>query len=66
MTVECVTCERFSLRGAPLARSGFGLCEAKNGSVNVSATFPRKCKDHAAADGGLVEKRRVWLVKAAA
>lgn len=63
MTVQCVTCARFDLRGAPagLARSGFGCCEKRSKSEFVSIVYPRECQWHKDAEASVVEKRRAWV-----
>lgn len=61
MSVQCVTCSRFTLRGAPMAREGFGCCSLKKPSESVSARYPRECRSHEQAEADVVEKRVAWF-----
>lgn len=63
MTVQCVTCDRFKLRGSDLARYGFGLCPLRPAWQFQSASYPRECAHHAPAAAEQVEQRRAWLAK---
>ncbi|WP_237173023.1 hypothetical protein [Paracandidimonas lactea] len=63
MTVQCIACRHFNLRGAgQMARQGFGHC-ALRGSAAVfqSATFERLCPRFEAVDADTVAKRTTWL-----
>lgn len=64
MQVTCITCRRFSLRGSPLARHGFGLCAMLPRHTMQSATWPRECANHVPAEAEVADKRRAWLEKA--
>lgn len=61
--VQCLTCSRFDLRGAPagLARSGFGRCAKQSKSEFVSIVYHRACGWHAPAEPAVVSKRRAWV-----
>lgn len=63
MTVQCVRCERFSLRHAgQMARQGYGHCELENNRAAFqSATFERQCHKFKAADPDTTDKREAWL-----
>jgi hypothetical protein len=63
MTVQCISCRSFSLRGgAELAPFGFGHCRlTPKGAGNVSARYPRECPKFSAADPETERKRREWL-----
>jgi hypothetical protein len=62
MSVQCVSCKAFSLRGSELAEAGFGKCgfSTKAGSY-VSARHPRECERFSAVDSEKERKRREWL-----
>lgn len=61
MTVQCVTCQHFSLRESPMARQGFGLCAHKPAHQFMSASFQRVCAKHAELDAEAVAKRKAWV-----
>lgn len=65
MTVECITCDRLSLRDAPaMAKHGLGRCAVRlRVGVFVSTSFARDCEKHAHASSETVEARRVWMAK---
>lgn len=62
MTVQCVTCQHFSLRDAGrMAAHGFGNCASRARHVFLSATFERECKTHVGLDADSINKRLAWL-----
>lgn len=62
MTVQCITCQHFSLRSAgPMASQGFGVCAQRRPHEFMSATFQRVCAKHAELDADAVAKRKAWL-----
>lgn len=68
MTVECVTCARFTLRGVDLARHGFGACTVpttrpEKAALFVSPSYPRECNSHRPAEADIVQARKEWLSK---
>lgn len=65
MTVECITCDRLSLRDAPaMARQGLGRCSLrKRAGVFVSVSFARDCAKHTQASEKTVGARRAWMAK---
>lgn len=63
MTVECITCDRFKLRGSDLAKHGFGHCELRPRWEHYPADRPRECAHHAPAKPEQVEQRRAWLAR---
>lgn len=63
MTVQCVACTNFSLRGSELAQHGLGSCAAKRRHEYVSAVYPRECWNFARADAEREAERRAWLEK---
>lgn len=67
MTVECITCDRLSLRDVPvMAKHGLGRCAAHpRAGVFVSIAFSRDCAKHVPANAENVEARREWRAKKA-
>jgi hypothetical protein len=65
MTVECITCDRFSFKPVDpkLARCGFGACALRPAWEAQSAVYPRECPHHDPAPAEKVEKGRTWLAK---
>ena len=75
MTVECVACQWFDLRGSDLARQGFGHCGARateqhhlqagqpSKATTFSAVFLRECIRHEPAASHVTAQRRAWLEK---
>lgn len=65
MTVECITCDRLSLRDAPsMARQGLGRCSLrKHAGVFVSIAYARDCAKHAPASDKTQAARRAWMAK---
>lgn len=61
--VECVTCQRFALRGSSLARHGFGLCADNSPSRMVSAVYSRNCARHLPDKPERTEQLRAWMAK---
>ncbi|KDC29286.1 hypothetical protein [Bordetella bronchiseptica] len=63
-TVQCVACERFTLReNSRYAALGFGRCAlmAARPGAFVSPIHPRQCRDHQPAPEIKVEARIEWL-----
>ena len=67
MTVECITCDRLSLRDHPAqAKQGLGRCSLrKRAGVFVSITYARDCAKHSPAADKTVTARRAWMAKKA-
>ena len=65
MTVECITCDRLSLReSAAMAKAGLGRCSLrKRAGVFVSIAFARDCAKHAPASDKTQAARRAWIAK---
>ncbi len=65
MTVECITCDRLSLRdNAAMAKAGLGRCSLRpRAGVFVSIAFARDCAKHTPAAGKQVSARRDWVAK---
>lgn len=65
MTVECITCDRLSLRGnAAFAKQGLGRCAVRpRAGVFVSIAFARDCAKHAQASDKTMNARRAWVAK---
>lgn len=65
MTVECITCDRLSLRDNPaFAKQGLGRCSQRHRTgVFVSIAFARDCAKHAPASDKTVAARRAWAKK---
>lgn len=65
MTVECITCDRLSLRdNAAMAKAGLGRCSLrKRAGVFVSIAYPRDCAKHAPASDKTQAARRAWMAK---
>ncbi len=63
MTVECVDCDRFTLRDAPMAKNGFGKCALRPAHEGHSAVYPRERDRFTPAPADKVEQRRAWLKK---
>lgn len=65
MTVECITCDRLSLRDHPAhAKQGLGRCSLrKRAGVFVSIAFARDCAKHSPASDKTVGARRAWIAK---
>jgi hypothetical protein len=63
MTVECIACRSFALRGSDLADNGFGICglSRQEAGAYVSARYPRDCPTFSAVDAEKERKRREWL-----
>jgi hypothetical protein len=62
MTVQCIACKAFSLRGSEMSADGFGHCSFSTmaGSY-VSARHLRECERFSAVDAERERKRREWL-----
>ena len=65
MTVECITCDRLSLRDAPaMARHGLGRCSLRErAGVFVSIAYARDCAKHSPASDKTQAARRAWMAK---
>lgn len=65
MTVECITCDRLSLRdNAAMAKQGLGRCSLrKRAGVFVSIAFARDCAKHSPASDKTQAARRAWMAK---
>lgn len=65
MKVECITCDRLSLRdNAAFAKQGLGRCSLrKRAGVFVSIAYHRDCAKHAPASDKTVAARRAWAKK---
>lgn len=61
MTVQCITCQHFTLRESPLARQGFGKCVKGKAYEFMSAVYERVCARFTPLDEEAAAKRRVWL-----
>lgn len=63
MTVQCITCQHFSLRDAgQMARQGYGHCGLERSKATFqSADFERQCRQFEAADTDTAAKRQAWL-----
>lgn len=63
MTVQCIGCQKFSMRNAgKMAELGYGHCELDASVASFqSATFNRNCHTFAPADSDAVAKRTAWL-----
>ena len=62
MTVQCITCQHFSLRDADrMAAHGFGLCAQRQSHEFMSASFQRLCGKHSELDAEVVAKRKSWM-----
>ena len=63
MTVQCVSCSKFSLQdaGKEFAALGFGQCSEKSGGAYSSARYSRECSIFDLAPAVVIEKRREWL-----
>lgn len=59
MTVQCITCSRFSFERAAeeWRKQGFGHCELRERFINHGATRERDCPQHQPAAPEVVEKR---------
>lgn len=63
MTVQCVECSRFALRGSQLAPHGLGHCAHRPKWEHYPAERPIECPRFEAAKVEQVEARRRWLAK---
>lgn len=62
MTVQCITCQHFSLRKAGrMASHGFGNCAKKPSHQFESATYQRACDKHSELEAEAVSKRKTWV-----
>lgn len=59
--VRCADCRRFKLKGADLAKHGFGNCEAKKEWEHYSATYPRECSMFSKTDDETIKARAEWI-----
>lgn len=62
-TVQCVDCQRFTLKGHPgMASQGYGKCGLSTGAAHFeSATFQRHCAGFRRAPADVSKQRRAWL-----
>lgn len=67
MTVQCITCDRLSLRdNAAFAKQGLGRCAVRpRVGMFVSITYARDCAKHTQASEKTVAARRAWMAKKA-
>lgn len=65
MSVQCISCQKFSIQDAPRdwRALGFGHCALREKFIMHSASRNRDCLDHAQADVDVVAKRRKWLAE---
>lgn len=68
MSVQCVACKNFSLRGncrssIGMASQGYGICSFGTVGQFQSAIFPRHCAKFAKVDAEIEAKRVQWLDK---
>lgn len=61
MTVQCITCQHFTLRESPLARQRFGRCLKGKTYEFMSAVYERVCARFTPLDDEAAAKRRAWL-----
>ena len=63
MTVQCVSCSRFSFKevSKEWLAQGFGLCDQREKFIVYGAKRERDCATFAAADANVVAKRIEWL-----
>ncbi|MFA5027012.1 MAG: hypothetical protein WC713_03995 [Candidatus Methylomirabilota bacterium] len=68
MTVQCIACDRFTLKTGSdeWARQGFGNCANREKFIMFGAVKDRDCGEHWPAPDAVVEKRRAWLKAKAA
>lgn len=60
---RCLNCTSLRLRGAPLARNGFGGCKHLPAFMSVAVLYERKCDLYRAADDDVSTKRAEWARK---
>ena len=65
MTVECITCDRLSLREHPAqAKQGLGRCAVRpRVGMFVSISYARDCAKHSPASDKTQAARRAWTAK---
>lgn len=63
MTVQCLTCDRFTLRGSSLAKHGAGHCALRPKHEHFGATRKHDCENHLQTTEAKMVPRRVWLAK---
>jgi len=61
MTVQCITCQHFTLRESPLARQGFGKCAVGRAYQFMSAVYERACIRFTPLNEEAAAKRQEWL-----
>lgn len=66
VTVQCIDCARFDMKGADqkMARLGFGLCKLRPRAEFYGATRERDCAEFQAAPEARAAERRRWLAAA--
>ena len=60
-TVQCVTCQHFTMRGSRMAHEGFGHCAKAQPYEYMSAVYERVCKSHVLLDASAIAARKEWL-----
>lgn len=62
MTVQCITCQHFSMReSARAAYQGFGHCAKAQPYEYMSAVYKRICQSHVQHDESAIAARKAWL-----
>jgi len=68
MTIQCVACKHFTLRGncrssIGMASQGYGICSFGTVGQFQSAIFPRNCAKFSPVEVEVKAKRLAWLDK---
>ena len=61
MTVQCITCQHFTLRESPMARQGFGKCIKGRAYQFMSAVYERVCSKFSPVEAEDAAKRWAWV-----
>lgn len=62
MTVKCIECKHWRLKGSPLAQNGFGMCDRRAEKATYYASqFARECPMFLAAGPDITFGRHAWL-----
>jgi len=62
VTVKCVACKHWRLKGSALAQNGFGLCTRQAETATFyAAHFERECKLFTPAGTDITFGRHAWL-----
>lgn len=61
MTVQCIACANFMMRGSRMAREGYGHCSKGRPYEYMSAVYERSCASHLQHDDKTVAERKAWL-----